>query len=468
MPAVPLGFTPTVKTWFDKLALKSEGTAKGYFSNLKTYWNVALTAESFSTIDDWVAQVKQEQKSDEVNVRRTWAVNLESFINAYVSPYTKRLLNSKSKNVMRSAVENYLTYCLGDRLETKNKIDYGTKIEQLLEQKAKEDTAPISREEIAKLYTQSKNRRNRAIISTLMCGFGISEWLQFTHEWSKYSDDIRNGKVPIRVVVTRQKTGITYACYLWDDAVSDLKELLDERERDVGRQLTDDDPLFVNQSARPIQDQDVAKTIRRLAVGSGVEERHGDADKGKSYRFRSHEIGRDFFKTQAQLTGIRDIVSEYLLGHKVDPLEYGKFHKTNEGKTMIQSEASKLRPVLNIRTGKGQSQSEDDAELELLGKYAKVFLPKAYNAFREKFPNIATARALDKQEAIQYLKELIQPSQPVAQLPLTKRWSNHEYDYVKAAVESDDYDQALADGYEDFQSNGNSLHVLRRKKTVGS
>jgi hypothetical protein len=155
------------------------------------------------------------------------------------------------------------------------------------------------------------------------------------------------------------------------------------------------------------------------------------------------------------MTGIRDIVSEYLLGHKVDPLEYGKFHKTDPGKEMIQSEASKLRPALNIRTGKGQSQTEDDAELELLGKYAKVFLPKAYNAFREKFPTISTARAL---------KELIQPSQPIAQLPLTKRWDNHEYSYVKAAVESDDYDQALADGYEDFQSNGSSLHVLRKKK----
>ena len=363
---------------------------------------------------------------------------------------------------MRHAIENYLTFCLGDRLETSYTFDYGTKTERLLEQRAKEDTAPLSREEISKLYLQAKNERDRAIISTLMCGFGISEWLQFTHEWSKYADDIRNGKVPIRVVVTRQKTGITYACYLWDDAVSDLKELLGKRERDLGRPLGND-PLFVNQSQRPIQDQDVAKTIRRLADRSGVEPR----EKGKvSYRARAHEIGRDFFKTHAQLAGIREIVSEYLLGHKVDPLEYGKFHKTDEGKTMIQSEASKLRPELNIRTGKGQSQSEDDAELELLGKYAKVFLPKAYNAFREKFPNIATARALNKQEAIQYLKELIQPSQPVAQLPLTKCWSNHEYDYVKAAVESDDYDQALADGYEDFQSNGSNLHVLRRKKTV--
>ena len=74
MPAVPQGFTPTVKQWFDKLALKSEGTATGYFSSLKTYW-LNLKAQGFSTIDDWVAQVKQEQESNEVSVRRAWAIN---------------------------------------------------------------------------------------------------------------------------------------------------------------------------------------------------------------------------------------------------------------------------------------------------------------------------------------------------------------------------------------------------------
>ena len=109
MPAQPPGFTPTVKQWFDKLVLKSEGTAKGYFSNLKTYWNVALNAQGFSTVDDWVAHVKKEQASDEVNVRRAWAISLESFINSYVSPSTHRLLSSDSKNTMRAAIQNYLT-----------------------------------------------------------------------------------------------------------------------------------------------------------------------------------------------------------------------------------------------------------------------------------------------------------------------------------------------------------------------
>lgn len=210
-------FPQNVTAWHDKLALKSPGTAAGYFSNLKIYWQSGI--KGFTSIDDWVAQVKKEKESNDVETRRSWGVTLESFINSYVSLSTGRPLTSKAKNVTRSAVENYLRYRIGDRLES-YQFNYG-KQQFLEEAKAKEDVAPVTLDEIRRVYGEAKQRRDRAIISTLMSGFGISEWLQFTREWHKYADDIRNNKVPIRVVVTRQKTTISYAAYLWDDAVED-------------------------------------------------------------------------------------------------------------------------------------------------------------------------------------------------------------------------------------------------------
>jgi len=87
------------------------------------------------------------------------------------------------------------------------------------------------------------------------------------------------------------------------------------------------------------------------------------------------------------------------------------------------------------------------------------------------FPNVwekyqLVGRTMTVEQALEWLRtETAQLSQPNrVQYPPAKRWSNHEYDYIKAALESDDYDQALADGYEEFSTNGNSLHVLRRKK----
>ncbi len=186
-----------------------------------------------------------------------------------------------------------------------------------------------------------------------------------------------------------------------------MKELLDKRERELGRHLTAPDPLFVNQLGRPIQDQDVQKIFRCLSDRSGVEELHGNAGKGKSYRFRPHEIGRDFFKTQAQLSGIREIVSEYMLGHKVDKLEYGRFHQTDEGRQLIQREASKLRSVLNIRTGKGQSVSNAEVELEAAERTVKLILPGVYEKYK------LVARQLTTEQALEWLREEIgRTSQP--------------------------------------------------------
>src|SRR5712691_9131796 len=96
-----------------------------------------------------------------------------------------------------------------------------------------------------------------------------------------YVNDIREGKVPIKINVTRPKTMQSYTHFLWDDAVEDTKDLLGERERDLGRPLTANDPLFSNQSGATIRARDVQKTIRRLADKSGIEPK----DKTKlSYR----------------------------------------------------------------------------------------------------------------------------------------------------------------------------------------
>ncbi len=150
-----------------------------------------------------------------------------------------------------------------------------------------------------------------------------------------------------------------------------------------------------------------------------------------------------------------------MLGHKVDPLEYGKFHKTDEGKALIQKEASKLRPVLNIRTGKGRADTDKSSRLIAAEEVLKSMFPDIWGRYEIKVRTMTVEEALDwiRNE----MKERAKPGNNV-ELPPTKRWSNHEYDYIKTPLESDDYDQALADGYEEFSTNGNSLHVLRRKK----
>ncbi len=92
---------------------------------------------------------------------------------------------------MRYAVESFLHQCLGDPLES-YEFSYGTQQEHE-EQRAKEETLPVSLDEIRKVYNEGKTR-DKAIVSTLMCGFGISEWLQFTSELYKHGDAFATAK----------------------------------------------------------------------------------------------------------------------------------------------------------------------------------------------------------------------------------------------------------------------------------
>src|SRR5262249_17248883 len=73
-------------------------------------------------------------------------------------------------------------------------------------------------------------------------------------------------------------------------------------------------------------------------------------------------------------------------------------------------------------------------------------------------------RLLDAEAAMKEITSLIHPGTNAQALPPTKRWDNHEWVYIKCAVESDDYDQALGEGYEEFSTNGGNYHVLRKKK----
>jgi site-specific recombinase XerD len=459
-PSIPQGRCATVltadsvKQWHSKKALEAPNTARLYLYQLNLYWNHSLE-KTYSTIDDYVAQVRKEQDGD-INQRRKWASDLEAFVNVYVSVKTGRPLVEAAKNVLVASVTSYLKHCLGDRLESYT-FTLGSKMERMAERRQKENVSPVTIDEINALYKEAKNKRDRAILSTLLSGgCGVSEWIQFNEEWFRYVNDIRANKVPIKINVTRPKTMQSYTHFLWDDAVEDVKDLLEERERDLGRQLTASDPLFTNQSGHAIKANDVGKTIRRLAHRSGAEVK----DKTKlSYRIRVHEIGKDFFRTQLTIARVDKDVAEYLSGHVVDANAYNKYHKLPEGQAIIAKEASKLRPLLNIRTGKGQPQSETEAELQAAERTVKLLFPSVWEKYQ------MVARQLTAEQALEWFRtETLQVQPNKVQLPQTKRWDNHEYSYVKAAVESDDYDQALADGYEDFQSNGSNLHVLRKKK----
>jgi len=223
---------------------------------------------------------------------------------------------------------------------------------------------PLTLEEIRTLVNEASTRDKAIILSQVSGGLGVGEFLRFAENWKKYEADIKRKTVPLRINMVRPKTKVSYWTLLWDDAVDALNVLLSEREREEGH---NPESLFVKQAysgtvrsnRRTIEETDIQQEIRRLADRTGLEPTRKPTDGTKPfYRIRPHNF-RDYFKTACENSEVPDSISEFALGHEVDELQYNQFQKTEEGKKRILLNLQKVRPKVNIITGRGFKQTEE-------------------------------------------------------------------------------------------------------------
>ncbi len=344
---------PKVGEWMQRLSKKSAETAKGYASQLHTYWTQFLS-KKFSSLEDWVSAVKADSKSDEYEIQSGWARQAEEFVQTYISKVTKRPLSTQARGFTFWAIRNYLAFRLGDRALTDYQPIFAERTHIIAERDKSKDTQTVTLDEIKKIVLAA-NPRDRAIILCSMWGLGVGEFLAFSKDWYKYKESIEKMVIPIKVTITRPKTGVRFYTEFFDDAVEALHDLLNQRKRELGRDLGENDPLF-SVEERSVIKQTIQFQIRYLAESTGVEPRHSEADRGKSYRIRAHEIGRDLFASTARNADIPEHIYNFCMGHTTDPLKYDKSPWSSEGEERIRLELNKIRPKLNVVTHSGQPQ----------------------------------------------------------------------------------------------------------------
>jgi len=346
-----------VKDWVLRLAKNSKPTAYAYASQLFVYWRTTL-AKRFKSLEEWVNSVKEQRRSEDYEIQTKWAREVEDFILTRISPTTKRPLSTQARALFFWAIRSYLASRLGEKNLAEYTPIFAERKILIQENEKSQDTATITLDEARKLVFEA-NPRDRCVILCSLWGWGVGEFLNFAKDWYKCAEAIRAKTVPLKVTMTRGKTMIRFYTYLFDDAVESLHDLLEERERSLGRPLTRDDSLFTTVSDKPIDSQHIQRQIRLLAEKTGVEKLHGEADKRRSYRVRPHELGRDLFKTLARNKGVPTEIADFAMGHQVDPLKYDKSPWTEEGEKKIEEELGKLRPFLNLMTRRGKVKVEE-------------------------------------------------------------------------------------------------------------
>ncbi len=223
------------------------------------------------------------------------------------------------------------------------------------------------------------------------------------------------------------------------------------------------------------------------------------------HRLRPHKVGRTFFSTEAVNAGVDPAVREFVLMHKTDAFggAYNKFHQTKKGEQLIRRELEKMRAILNLKFDKGAempSEIEDQLKAKVAKETYKTLLeanlikpesltPEVMNAIaqrlgisfekfvrygdpdQERLPEDVRMR-LDYFEAIgqaielsvetlDRYREALRVQRPTK---AKSAWENHEWLWLRVEIGTDDYMQALADGFEAVDSEDSGMRILRKAK----
>lgn len=477
-----------VVTWLSEFPV--ERTKVTYASALFRYWVESLI-KTFPTLWDWIVQVKRERKSDDMTTRKAWALAVLEYMRTRKG-LGNRPMATASKELLSSAVKSFLRALADEELDYDFKIGYT--VEELRKKKNKKALSP---EEMRKLYDACKSNRDRALILVAANGVAPAEIMQFVSTWKEWFPKSPSQlTAPFKVNLVRGKAMVSYHTTLYQDACEALRTLHEERVRKTGGQV---DELFATDEGTPY----TRKAYERF--WENLRERTGLANHTPWERQKAHPHAvRHFFETQAKIHRVSRDVVEYALGHSGDKYGYDRSDKEKDWDTVVETEIAKMTDVLNLKTGMAQEYYENKAD-ELKAKIAKDTYKTLIESGALKPESLTTAvlEVVAKKLGITFEKLVLMAEEDSLLLPeeVRKRvalfgvianavnldtevyhkysealkvlrdnsaqssWENHTDWYLRVEIGSNEYMQALADGFKTIDSDG-KMRILSKPKTA--
>jgi len=252
--------------------------------------------------------------------------------------------------------------------------------------------------QVLKQVLLKSNRMYRAIFMVILEGsMGLNEILEWSGRGIKATEEtlatartVQGFKI-IKITFPRGRKTNLKAFYtllggdsmvLLEDYLKERKRRQDAYERKTGARYPSD--LFVTNTSDPLDSDNTIQVywLNKL-LQLGIVDRTQQEGSSRRYGFHLHQL-RDVFKTLCQRTGVDDKVSEFLLGHQIDPLKYN--HAMNEV-DYVAKEYVKVLPFLDIWSSDRAFGKVDEDEVESLRQYARDLeekLKKQEAEFEEK------------------------------------------------------------------------------------
>lgn len=386
---------PCVQSWLSEKARKSKGTARQYSNKLFHYWqwlkeNKAIE-DMQALLDDHKKKKKEGNEYAHIDLAKEYLFS-EGMV----------LKSESTRGVALSAIREF--YKCNRCPLPQEKIDLTVK--EVDEQRAREKLAlkQMTLEDIEKLISPMKIREKATMVILLQSGMGESEfvnefnvcrcreaWLRnngHVCEPSKVMRQLREGRERIKIeFVGRKSNDKSYFTFIGKDAMELLKRYLKfrkvlisraedrvkmyEAKERIGKKLRDwerkalknyreklqnltpewqdGQPIFISNMLNPIDKCKIQRDVQTYKERTGLTDRD----------FTPHNF-RDIFKTECAHAGVDDAISEFFMGHSLDPLDYNKLDRLYPED--FEAQYSKVEPSLNIISHEGAEIDKQEVE----------------------------------------------------------------------------------------------------------
>ena len=399
---------PCVKKWLVEKARRSKATANLYEHDIYHYYLWLKENSEFkdmqSLLDDYKAKKRVGEEYEHIDLAKGFVLSDE--------------MKLKSKSVREhtlSAIRSCYEY---NRCALpKEKIDLTVKEIDVQRVREKLGLKPMTLSDLEQIVAPMKIREKAMMTIIVQSGMGVGEFTkQFNvcncrEEWlrnnghvcepAKVMKQLRTGVIPIKIdIVGRKRNPRPYFTFLGNDAIEMLKRYLKFRALLISKaqvrlrqlegkvrkglklgrkeqktlvnyrqklaRLTPEwspgEPLFITNTFRPYSVSVLEYMVKAYKRVSGLLDRE----------FTPHTC-RDIFKTECAHAGVKDVLSEFFIGHSLDKLGYNKLNEMYPEDFV--REYMKVEPALNIITHTGRPKVSVD-EMESLKKENLVLSEK--------------------------------------------------------------------------------------------
>lgn len=441
---------PTVKNWLEEKAKRSKLTARQYRSHLYNYW-LWLKQKGYVNIEQLLSEFRRLKKED-----------IEYRHNDYIKSYIWQEKKEKSKSNRDgtvSAIRSYYKHSRCPLPDEKIETTFKEVDKQRLREKA--SLKPMTLDDFRTLLLPMKTREKAIMLVLLQSGMGVGEfskefnvctcrreWLQNGNghvcEPHRVMKQLKEGKQYIKVKFMGRKSNPNrYFTYIGRDAIEELKRYLKfraelvQKAKDRLKELAEKEksgqymqksekitlqklrvklanltpewregqPVFISNYLNPVSSANIEAFVRSYKRVTGLTDRE----------FTPHSC-RDLFKTECSHVGVKEAISEFFTGHKLDAYGYNQLDKLYPED--FEKEYLKVESNLNILShtlpkAEVDKVKEENLKLKEDMERLKAVVLALVNATKptdEEFN--ATLKQFSKQDAKEKLDELTGEAKP--------------------------------------------------------